>query len=64
MNAATFPIISGNNAPQAAIPADMLQPFAYVEWKEELVAYCSALGARCSLEHVSEERWREWFEAG
>jgi hypothetical protein len=63
MNAATFPICAGNNALHAGIHAGMIDA-SYISWRLELEQFCSALGARCLLEHVSDACWRDWFESG
>lgn len=62
MSAALMLRSSGNFAPPRALLAAM--DASYLQWREELETFCSALGARCHLEHVPDERWRQWFDRG
>lgn len=41
-----------------------MYPPGFVAWLRTMEAYSTALGARCSLEHVHEERWLWWFDQG
>lgn len=54
---------SWNRPAQPSIAAGM-EPAGFIAWLRTLEAYSTALGARCSLEHVATDRWLWWFEQG
>lgn len=55
---------SWNRPATDRIATAMQRTAAFIAWRQNVEEFSTAMGARCLLEHVEENRWLAWFSSG
>lgn len=55
---------SWNQPAPDCVAAAMKRTADFIAWRQNVEQFSTAMGARCLLEHVEENRWLAWFGAG